>query len=152
LCRPNFNAKYFLYYIPLLILISTNIWFGVRANFNPHESILNVLTMLCVGFVEEIIFRGLESLTNGLDVVELEKTKEDCNSVQDELETKLTEEILKKSPENIAYLIGLDVQGLQVSDFKPTELKQMILDYIRKLNRTKRTKFIIKVKNLPNKL
>jgi len=59
LCRPNFNAKYFLYYIPLLILISTNIWFGVRANFNPHESILNVLTMLCVGFVEEIIFRGL---------------------------------------------------------------------------------------------
>lgn len=103
-------------------------------------------------FEEEIILRSLESLTNGLDVVELEKTKEDCNSVQDEFETKLTEEILKKSPENIAYLIGLDVQGLQVSDFKPTELKQMILDYIRKLNRTKRSKFIIKVKNLPNKL
>lgn len=103
-------------------------------------------------FEEEIILRGLKSLTNGLDVVELEKTKEDCNSVQYEIETKLTEKILKKSPENIAYLIGLDVRGLQVSDFKPTELKQMILDYIRKLNGTKRLKLIIKVKSLPNKL
>lgn len=103
-------------------------------------------------FEDEIILRGFESLTKGLDGVELEKTKEDRNSVQDELETKLIEEILKKSPKNIAYLIGLDVQGLQVSDFKPSELKQMILDYIRKLNSKKRLKFIIKVKKLPNKL
>lgn len=103
-------------------------------------------------FEEEIMLRGLESLTKGSDGAELEKTKEDRNSVQDELETKLIEEILKKSPKNIAYLIGLDVRGLQVSDFKPAELKQMILDYIRKLNSTKRLKFIIKVKKLPNKL
>jgi len=59
LCRPNFKSKNFLFYIPLLILISTNIWFGVKANFNLIESVLNVLTMICVGFVEEIIFRGL---------------------------------------------------------------------------------------------
>ncbi len=58
LCKPIFGSKYFLYYIPLLILISTNVWFGVKANFNLVESILNVLTMVCVGFVEEIIFRG----------------------------------------------------------------------------------------------
>jgi len=58
LCKPNFNSKAFLFYIPLLILISTNLWFGVRANYNLLESILNVLTMICVGFVEEIIFRG----------------------------------------------------------------------------------------------
>lgn len=58
LCKPQFHAKNFLFYIPLLILISTNVWFGVKQNFSCIESIFNVLAMLCVGFVEEIIFRG----------------------------------------------------------------------------------------------
>ena len=58
LCKPKFHAKNFLYYIPLLILISTNFWFGVRLNYNFLDSLFNILTMLCVGFVEEIIFRG----------------------------------------------------------------------------------------------
>ena len=59
LCKPQFKAKNFLFYIPLLILISTNFWFGIKLNYNIIDSIFNVLTMLCVGFVEEIIFRGL---------------------------------------------------------------------------------------------
>ena len=59
LCKPNYKAKHFLFYIPLLILISTNLWLGVKMNFNILESLLNVLAMLCVGFIEEIIFRGL---------------------------------------------------------------------------------------------
>ena len=58
LCKPKFKAKNFWYYIPLLILISTNFWFGIKLNYNFNAIILNVLTMLCVGFVEEIIFRG----------------------------------------------------------------------------------------------
>lgn len=58
LCKPNFAPKYFLFYVPLLILISTNFWFGASLNYGIVESILNVLSMLCVGFVEEIIFRG----------------------------------------------------------------------------------------------
>lgn len=58
LCKPRFGAKNFLFYVPLLILISTNFWFGVRLNYNVVDSIFNVLAMLCVGFVEEIIFRG----------------------------------------------------------------------------------------------
>ena len=58
LCKPKFKAKNFLFYIPLLILISTNFWFGVRLNYGLVDSIFNVLAMLCVGFVEEIIFRG----------------------------------------------------------------------------------------------
>ena len=58
LCKPKFKAKQFLFYIPLLILISTNFWFGVSLNFSWLERVLTVLTMLCVGFVEEIIFRG----------------------------------------------------------------------------------------------
>ncbi|MBQ3158063.1 MAG: CPBP family intramembrane metalloprotease [Clostridia bacterium] len=58
LCKPKFEAKNFLFYIPLLILISTNFWFGVKLNYGLLGSLFNVLTMLCVGFVEEIIFRG----------------------------------------------------------------------------------------------
>ena len=58
LCKPQFHAKFFLFYIPLLVLVSTNLWFGARLNYNLPDTILNVLTMLCVGFVEEIIFRG----------------------------------------------------------------------------------------------
>lgn len=58
LCQPKFSIKHFLFYIPLLILISVNFWFGVKLNYSITESILNVLAMLCVGFVEEIIFRG----------------------------------------------------------------------------------------------
>ena len=58
LCKPIYGAKRFLFYIPLLVLISTNMWFGVGLNFNLLETILNVLTMVCVGLVEEIIFRG----------------------------------------------------------------------------------------------
>ncbi len=58
LCKPNFKAKNFLFYIPLLILISTNFWFGLKLNYSLSNTIFAVLTMLCVGFVEEIIFRG----------------------------------------------------------------------------------------------
>ena len=58
LCKPKFSAKHFLFYLPLLVLLSVNIWFGVKLNYSITESILNVLAMVCVGFVEEIIFRG----------------------------------------------------------------------------------------------
>ncbi len=58
LCKPNFKAKSFLYYLPLLVLVSVNFWFGVALNYSILDSIFNVLAMLCVGFVEEIIFRG----------------------------------------------------------------------------------------------
>ena len=58
LCKPKFKSKYFLFYVLLAVLISTNFWFGVKLNYSVFESFLNVVSMLCVGFVEEIIFRG----------------------------------------------------------------------------------------------
>lgn len=58
LCRPYASASGFLYYIPLLILISCNLWFGVVMNMSPAETALYVGSMICVGFLEEIIFRG----------------------------------------------------------------------------------------------
>lgn len=58
LCRSTVPAKRFFYYVPLLILISTNLWFGVRMNASPLETVLYVGSMICVGFLEELIFRG----------------------------------------------------------------------------------------------
>ena len=58
LCKPDYKSKHFLFYIPLLILISTNLWLGVNLKLNFTDVLLGFLTMLCVGFVEEIIFRG----------------------------------------------------------------------------------------------
>jgi membrane protease YdiL (CAAX protease family) len=48
-----------LYYIPLLLLLTANLWYGVALNQSPLETVLYILAMFCVGFLEELIFRGL---------------------------------------------------------------------------------------------
>jgi len=58
LCRSKINAAGFLYYLPLAGLASCNFWLGVRVNLSPLETALYVGSMLCVGFLEELIFRG----------------------------------------------------------------------------------------------
>ncbi len=58
LCRFEGHPGRYLYFIPLLLLISTNVWWGVTLNYSVPESVLYVLSMLGVGFLEEIIFRG----------------------------------------------------------------------------------------------
>ena len=59
LCKPKLPAAKMLFYIPLLILLTVNLWYGVRLNQSPVETALYVLSMFCVGFLEEMIFRGL---------------------------------------------------------------------------------------------
>lgn len=58
LCKSTYSSKYFLYFIPLLILISINFWFGLQLKMSLIDTSLYVITMLCVGVLEEIIFRG----------------------------------------------------------------------------------------------
>ncbi len=58
LCKPQGSASKMLYYIPLIILLTANFWFGFKMNASPLETVLYVLSMLCVGFLEEMIFRG----------------------------------------------------------------------------------------------
>ncbi len=58
LCRPEAAASKFLYYVPLVMLVSCNVWFGMTWNMSVHESLCYVGSMICVGFLEEIIFRG----------------------------------------------------------------------------------------------
>ncbi len=59
LCKSKVPAKKMLYYIPVLVMMMANLMFGMALYVSPIESICYVLTMLCVGFLEELIFRGL---------------------------------------------------------------------------------------------
>lgn len=58
LCKTEGNAKNYLYFIPLTVIGSCNLWFGVKMNYSLAETLLFVFSMLCVGFIEEVIFRG----------------------------------------------------------------------------------------------
>ena len=59
LCRPGIPPREMLYYIPVFIMLTANLWYGVTCNYGIAETVLYMLSMLCVGFLEEIIFRGL---------------------------------------------------------------------------------------------
>ena len=59
LCKSPVPACRFLYYVPLIILASGNLWNGVAFNYTPVETVCRIICMLCVGFLEEVIFRGL---------------------------------------------------------------------------------------------
>jgi len=59
LCAPKASAREMLYYAPIFIMLSANLWYGVTLNYGVPESLLYVLAMFCVGFLEEVIFRGL---------------------------------------------------------------------------------------------
>lgn len=56
---PKKPAKNYLYYVPLVILTLVNVWFGFKAHFGTLETLVYVAGMLLVGFLEELIFRGL---------------------------------------------------------------------------------------------
>jgi len=59
LCPSKVPAGRLLYYLPLVLLASVNLWFGVTLNLTPLETGLYIISMFFVGFLEEIIFRGL---------------------------------------------------------------------------------------------
>lgn len=52
------NPKKFLCFLPLVLIVSVNLWSGININNAPKEIVFHILTMLNVGFIEEIIFRG----------------------------------------------------------------------------------------------
>ncbi len=53
------NTKKYLYFIPFVLLVSVNFWFGVSMHYDLTHQVFAVITMALVGYVEEIIFRGL---------------------------------------------------------------------------------------------
>lgn len=58
LCKSKLPASKLLFYIPVLLILTVNLWRGAVLNVSVLETVLYVLTMFCVGFLEEMIFRG----------------------------------------------------------------------------------------------
>ena len=58
LCKPQISSAKMLFYLPLLVLLTANLWYGAAWNNSLPETVLYVLSMFCVGFLEEMIFRG----------------------------------------------------------------------------------------------
>ena len=58
LCKSAIPARCFFYYVPLFILVTGNLWNGVAANYSLSGTVCRIAGMLCVGFIEEVIFRG----------------------------------------------------------------------------------------------
>lgn len=52
------KPKKYLYFIPLILLVLINFIGGIKIVNTPKEIVLFILTMLEVGFIEEILFRG----------------------------------------------------------------------------------------------
>ena len=52
------NSKKFLYFFPLVIIATVNLWGGINLEYSKEEIVFHILTMINVGFLEEIIFRG----------------------------------------------------------------------------------------------
>ena len=59
LCAPKTSARSVLYYLPILVMLTANLWYGVTLNYGALETALYISAMFCVGFLEEVIFRGL---------------------------------------------------------------------------------------------
>lgn len=52
------ETKKYLYFIPLIIISTVNLWNGFNINNTTKGIIFNTINMINVGFIEEIIFRG----------------------------------------------------------------------------------------------
>lgn len=58
LILPKYKLKKAWFFIPLLFVACSGLVGGFQINYSLSESVLFVISMLCVGFLEEIIFRG----------------------------------------------------------------------------------------------
>ena len=52
------DMKKYLFFIPMFILATGNLWAGFALSFKGIELLVATLSMMLVGFVEEMIFRG----------------------------------------------------------------------------------------------
>ena len=58
LCKPKASARAFLFYIPLIVITFQNVWCGVETRYDAVGTVCFIAKMLCVGCLEELIFRG----------------------------------------------------------------------------------------------
>ena len=58
LIKPRYSLKNAWFFIPLALIGFAIIYFGVTLKYSVPETVFYIVSMLCVGFLEEIIFRG----------------------------------------------------------------------------------------------
>ena len=58
ICAPKASMREMLYYVPLLLISTVNIWFGMVFNKPFTEGLVFFFAMIATGIIEEIIFRG----------------------------------------------------------------------------------------------
>ncbi len=58
LSRPRYSLARYLYFLPLPLFTSVNLWCGAVFNMPIPDTLCYVGSMLLVGLVEELIFRG----------------------------------------------------------------------------------------------
>lgn len=58
LCKAEAPASRFLWYIPLVALPLINLWNGVTLNLSIMDAVFSICSMIGVGFLEELLFRG----------------------------------------------------------------------------------------------
>lgn len=58
LCKWKGNAKDYWFFIPMFILMTGNLWNGAEMGYGGIAQVFAVVSMLFVGFIEEMIFRG----------------------------------------------------------------------------------------------
>lgn len=56
--KPEVSSGRMLFYIPLALTASVAAFFGMGTEYSPLVSVLRFIMMCCVGFLEEVIFRG----------------------------------------------------------------------------------------------
>lgn len=52
------NIKKYLYFIPVWILVTGNLWGGFAIAYSGATQVFAVLSMLLIGYIEEMLFRG----------------------------------------------------------------------------------------------
>ena len=57
--RVKCKANKVLYYVPLVIIATVNIWFGVSFKMGFLATVIYFVAMIITGIVEEMLFRGL---------------------------------------------------------------------------------------------
>ena len=52
------NIKKYLYFIPMWVLVTGNLWGGFALHYQGVAQVFAVLSMLLIGYIEEMLFRG----------------------------------------------------------------------------------------------
>lgn len=58
LCKWKGNAGDYCFFIPMLILMTGNLWGGFGMSYSGAAQVFAIVSMLLIGFIEEMIFRG----------------------------------------------------------------------------------------------